>query len=264
MTALLEQLAGVLWATTRDVLPIFGAVLFFQLAVLRQPMPHPRRTLVGFACVLLGIVFFLEGLGIALFPLGELMARQLTSPEFLATHSTGGGSHWTDYGWVYLFAAVLGFSTALAEPSVLAVALKAQDISGGAIRARNLRLAVALGSALGNTLATLRLVWGVEIWQILLGAYVLVMIQAFFAPRPIIGLAFDAGGVTTSTVTVPLVTALGLGLAASVPGRDPLMDGFGMIAFTCLFPIVTVLGYGQFAAWMAHRPRSTARKPKER
>lgn len=264
MSVTFASLCWTLFTTVRDVLPIFLTVVFFQLAVLRQPLPHPRRTLTGFACVLLGIALFLKGLELALFPLGELMATQLTSPAFLAAHGLPANGHnivWTDYYWIYWFAAMLGFSSALAEPSVLAVAVKAQDISGGAIRATGLRLAVACGSAIGNTIATLRVVLGLDIGQILAAAYIFVLLQALLAPRAIIGLAFDAGGVTTSTVTVPLVTALGLGLAATVPNRDPLVDGFGMIAFTCLFPIITVLGYGQIAAlrFRLRRRRNTPR-----
>jgi hypothetical protein len=148
---------------------------------------------------------------------------------------------------VYVFAACIGFATTLAEPSLLAVAMKAEQISGGAIRAWGLRIAVSIGVAVGIALGTFRIVTGTELYFYIVVGYVVVIIQTMFAPKMIIALAYDSGGVTTSTVTVPLVTALGLGLATTVPGRNPLVDGFGLIAFASLFPIIAVLAYAQLA-----------------
>ncbi len=232
----------------RDILPIAGTILVFQLWVIRRPVPNMYRLLRGLVCVIVGMALFLEGLEMALFPLGDLMAAQLTGPRFIPAH----GAVMMDYLWVYLFAASLGFATTLAEPSLIAVALKAQEISAGAIHAWGLRLAVSLGVAFGIALGTYRIVSGGELFLFILSGYVVVLFQTFFAPSMIIGLAYDSGGVTTSTVTVPLVTALGLGLAKSVPGRDVLLDGFGLIAFASLFPIMTVLGYAQIATWFSH------------
>ena len=235
--------------TCRDILPIVVIIIGFQLLVIRKPLAHPKRTVIGFFYVLLGIVFFLEGLDLALFPLGSLMAFQLTTPEFLGGNSLAGTVSWQSYSWVYVFAASIGFSTALAEPSLLAVALKAEQISGGTIRAWGLRISVAIGVAVGLALGTFRIVTGSELYLYIIGGYIIVLIQTRFAPKLIIGLAYDSGAVTTSMVTVPLVTALGLGLASTVPGRNPLLDGFGLIAFASLFPIIAVLGYAQIAQW---------------
>ena len=161
------------------------------------------------------------------------------------------------YYWVYIFAASIGFATTLAEPSLLAVAIKAEQISGGAIHAFGLRIAVSIGVAFGIALGAFRIVTGTELYFFIIAGYVLVLIQTLFAPKLIIGLAYDSGGVTTSTVTVPLVTALGLGLAQSVPGRNPLLDGFGLIAFASLFPIIAVLSYAQIAQWRSRRSLSS-------
>jgi len=239
-----------LWAdlvgAVRDVLPIAATILLFQVGVIRRPLPYPGRLLRGLALVIAGMMLFLKGLELALFPLGELMAAQLTGPRFIPDGAQPG-----DYYWVYLFAFSLGFATTLAEPSLIAVALKAKEISGGAIHDWGLRLAVSLGVGMGITLGTYRIVTGASLVGFIVGGYVLVLLQTALAPRMIIGLAYDSGGVTTSTVTVPLVTALGLGLARSVPGRDVLVDGFGLIAFASLFPIMTVLGYAQLAETLA-------------
>lgn len=250
--AWLLHFAGVLLETCRDILPIAGIIIGFQLLVIRKPLANPKKILVGFIYVLLGIAFFLEGLDMALFPLGELMATQLTSPEFMGL-SADAPRTWQAYGWVYLFAACIGFATTLAEPSLLAVAMKAEQISGGGIRAWGLRIAVSIGVAFGIALGTFRIVTGTELYFYIVVGYVVVIIQTLFAPKVIIALAYDSGGVTTSTVTVPLVTALGLGLASTVPGRNPLLDGFGLIAFASLFPIIAVLGYAQLAHWLSKR-----------
>ena len=253
--SLLTELLGTLLATVRDVLPIAGVLFGFQLLVLRERIPNLRRVLLGFVYVLLGLALFLEGLEAALFPLGRLMAEQLTAPSFI--YETGaspdGLVHWYDYAWVYAFAAATGFATTVAEPSLIAVAIKAEQVSGGTVTVWGLRLAVAVGVAIGIALGTFRIVTGTPLhWYIMTG-YVVVVVQTLFAPRVIIPLAYDSGGVTTSTVTVPLVTALGLGLASTIPGRSPLLDGFGLIAFASLFPMMTVMGYAQIGRLRVRR-----------
>lgn len=256
MTGWLLEFSGVLLDTCVDVLPIAAIIIGFQVLVLRKPLANPRKIIIGFIYVLTGIAFFLQGLDMALFPLGKLMAEQLTSPEFLQA-SGHDAETWQTYGWVYLFAACVGFATTLAEPSLLAVAIKAEQISGGGIRAWGLRIAVSCGVAFGIALGTFRIITGTELYLYIVAGYAVVILQTLFAPKPIIALAYDSGGVTTSTVTVPLVTALGLGLASSVPGRNPLLDGFGLIAFASLFPIIAVLGYAQMAHWLGERKSKT-------
>lgn len=248
--AWLREFTLTLLGTCIDVLPIAAVILGFQLLVIRRPLAHPKKIAIGFAYVLLGIAFFLQGLDMALFPLGKMMASQLTTPQFLGIEPVAGQIDWRDYAWIYLFAASLGFTTAFAEPSLLAVALKAEQISGDTIGALGLRLAVSTGVAIGIALGTFRIVTGIEQYYFIAPGYILILIQTLFAPKVIIGLAYDSGGVSTSTVTVPLVAALGLGLAQAVPGRNPLLDGFGLIAFACMFPIITVLGYAQIAQWL--------------
>ncbi len=240
-------------ATVRDVLPIAAIIFGFQLFVIRRPIPHLRRVLAGFGYVLLGLSLFLIGLEEALFPLGKLMAEQLTAPAFILGEGVVRALQWSDYSWVYLFAFAIGFSTTVAEPSLIAVAIKAQEVSGGAISVRGLRTAVAIGVAIGISLGTFRIVSGTPLHYYIISGYVVVIIQTLFAPKMIIALAYDSGGVTTSTVTVPLVTALGLGLASTVPGRSPMLDGFGLIAFASLFPIMSVMGYAQLSHWRARR-----------
>lgn len=249
MTGWLAHFFETLISTCRDIAPIAAIIISFQLLIIRRPVPHPKQMLIGFIYVLLGIAFFLEGLEMALFPLGEMMAEQLTAPEFIGIQYGAEAVPWRAYLWVYIFAACIGFATTLAEPSLIAVAIKAEEISGGAIRALGLRFAVSIGVAFGIALGTYRIVTGTELYLYIMAGYIIVMIQTAFAPRLIVGLAYDSGGVTTSTVTVPLVTALGLGLASTVPGRNPLLDGFGLIAFASLFPIITVLAYAQIAEW---------------
>jgi hypothetical protein len=161
---------------------------------------------------------------------------------------------------VYLFAAAIGFATTIAEPSLIAVAIKAQSVSGGAISTWGLRLAVAIGVALGIALGTYRIISGTPLHYYIITGYVVIIVQTMFAPKLIIALAYDSGGVTTSTVTVPLVAALGLGLASTVPGRSPLIDGFGLIAFASLFPMITVMGYAQIVQWREKRSALHLRK----
>ncbi|GAB6068786.1 DUF1538 domain-containing protein [Methylothermus subterraneus] len=240
-----------LLTAVRDCAPIVATILIFQLGVIRRPLPHLRQVILGFGFVVFGMALFLKGLEMALFPLGEEMALQLTGPRFLSAS----GANPSDYFWVYLFAASLGLTTTLAEPALIAVALKAREISGGAIRPWGLRLAVSVGVAIGIALGAYRIVSGGSLVWYILSGYLVVLVQTVFAPRVIVGLAYDSGGVTTSTVTVPLVTALGLGLAKAVPGRSVLLDGFGLIAFASVFPIMTVLGYAQLAAFLGRKRR---------
>jgi len=227
----------------------------FQLFVLRRPIINPARTLTGMVFVFIGLALFLEGLDLALFPLGRLMAEQLTDPAFIygAEGISAAGAQWSDYAWVFAFAAAIGFATTIAEPSLIAVAIKANQVSGGTVTVNGLRIAVALGVAVGVALGAFRIVTGTPLHLYIIAGYVVVIIQTFFAPKAIIPLAYDSGGVTTSTVTVPLVAALGLGLAETIPGRSPLLDGFGLIAFASLFPIIAVMAYAQIGARMAAR-----------
>jgi len=256
MTEWLRHFAQTLLDACRDMLPIVGIIIAFQLLVIRKPVAHPKKMLKRLTYVTVGVAFFLEGLELALFPLGKLMATQLTAPEFLQVGSLQQAIPWQTYGWIYLFAASIGFATTFAEPSLLAISHKAEEISGGAIQSLGLRIAVSIGVAFGIALGAYRIVTGTQLYYYIISGYVVVIIQTLFAPKLIIGLAYDSGGVTTSTVTVPLVTALGLGLAQAVPGRNPLIDGFGLIAFASLFPIITVLGYAQIAQWWSKKTAS--------
>ncbi len=250
----LYDFSKILLSTCRDVLPILLLITCFQLFVLRQPIPHLRRLIVGGVYVVLGLALFLAGLEKALFPLGKIMATQLSDPAFIY----GAGeivtrADWKAYGWVYLFSAMIGFATTIAEPSLIAVAFKANEVSAGTIKQWGLRITVAVGVAFGITLGTFRIVTGTPLYLYILVGYMIVIVQTIFAPKSIIALAYDSGGVTTSTVTVPLVAALGLGLAGTVPGRNPALDGFGLIAFASLCPIITVMGYAQFMQWSTQR-----------
>lgn len=243
--------------TCWNTLPIIAIILFFQLLIIRKPLPNPFKILIGLIYLVLGITFFLEGLEMALFPLGKLMATQLAAPGFTHVAIASTEVDWFAYTWVYIFAACIGFATTLAEPSLLAVAEKAQQISGGAIQALGLRIAVSFGVAFGITLGVFRIISGFDIYYFMLAGYVVVMLQTLFVPKIIIGLAYDSGGVTTSVVTVPLMTALGLGLAHMVPGRNAMIDGFGLIAFASLYSIIAVLFYAQLAQWWSARSRSS-------
>jgi len=251
-------------ALLRDVLPIAVILIGFQILVLRRPIHNPLRVGVGMVMVLLGLALFLEGLELALFPLGRLMAEQLTAPAFLF-----GGDHdaitqfsWSDYLWVYLFAGAIGFATTVAEPALIAVSMKANQVSGGSITVNGLRFAVAVGVAFGVALGAFRIVTGTPLHWYIIAGYLIVIAQTVLAPRAIIPLAYDSGGVTTSTVTVPLVAALGLGLAETIPGRSPLLDGFGLIAFASLFPMISVMAYAQLSAWRTRRGRETGTSSK--
>ena len=232
-----------------DVLPIALFLFAFQWLVIGGKMPNGRQIVIGFLFVVIGLGFFLQGLELSLFPLGRLMATQLTDPQFLLDTAEAAVSDltWRDFYWVYIFAASIGFSTTMAEPSLIAVSMKANAVSGGAIGVLGLRIAVAIGVGVGVSLGCYRIITGLPLHYFIAAGYLVVIIQTMLAPKLIIPLAYDSGGVTTSTVTVPLVTALGLGLAEAVPGRSPLLDGFGLVAFASLFPIIAVLAYGQLS-----------------
>ena len=232
-------------AVIKDVAPILAVIFFFQYAIIRKQVPNLPKIVLGIVFVILGLYAFIEGLELGLFPIGETMALQLTQQ----------GSH----ALIYLFAFLIGFSTTMAEPALLAIAIKVEEISGGKIRQTVLRIAVALGVAIGIALGAYRIVVGDGIHYYIIAGYVVVIILTYFAPRYIIPIAFDSGGVTTSTVTVPLVAALGLGLATNIEGRSPLIDGFGLIAFASLFPMITVMAYGV----ITERTAKSKTKPKE-
>jgi len=219
-----------LFSVVMDVVPILAVIFFFQYVVLKKPIENLKNVLVGFSLVILGLDAFIIGLELGLFSLGETMAFQLTQNDnnFI----------------IYSFSFAIGFSTTMAEPSLTAIAKKAKEISDGKINDFVLRLFVAFGVAMGIALGAYRIVNGGEIVYYIMTGYMFVIALTFIAPKYIISIAYDSGGVTTSTVTVPLVAALGLGLATNIPGRDPLIDGFGLIAFASLFPMLTVMAYG--------------------
>jgi nitrogen regulatory protein PII len=226
---IVSLLKGILSVAT-DVIPILGVILFFQYIILKKPIENLKEVLIGFALVIIGLDAFIIGLEMGLFSLGESMALQLTQNDSNII--------------IYSFAFMIGFSTTMAEPSLTAIAKKAKEISDGKINDFVLRIFVALGVAIGISLGAFRIVNGGEIVYYIIVGYMFVIALTFIAPKYIIPIAYDSGGVTTSTVTVPLVAALGLGLATNIAGRDPLIDGFGLIAFASLFPMITVMAYG--------------------
>jgi hypothetical protein len=224
-----------------DLLPIVLVVVFFQAVVIRQPLPQIGEVIVGFLFVIAGLMLFIEGLEIGLFPIGETMAYALAKKGSLL--------------WLMIFSFALGFSTTIAEPALIAVAKEASVISSGAglieenqktreLFAMGLRLSVAISVGLAILIGVLRILKGWPLYYLIIGGYILVMLMTIIAPDEIIGLAYDAGGVTTSTITVPLVAALGVGLANVIKGRSPLVDGFGLIAFASLLPMIFVMAYG--------------------
>lgn len=213
--------------------------MFFQLVVLQQPFPNLANVLIGLVLVVFGLMFFVEGLEIGLFPIGENLSYDLAKK----------GSVF----WLLTFSFLLGFSTTVAEPALIAVAKEAAEVavqfdlfpaSELNSYALGLRISVAVSVGLAILIGVLRIIKGWPIYYLIIGGYVVVMIMTIFAPKEIIGIAYDAGGVTTSTITVPLVTALGVGLATVIQGRSPLTDGFGLIAFASLLPMIFVMGYG--------------------
>ena len=213
----------------REVLPIVAVVLFFQWVALRRRLPHPMRVVVGFIMVLVGLYAFVVGLKLGLFPLGTLMAEQLIEQGVPAL--------------ILLFALLIGFAVTMAEPALVAIGEQAQDASPGKISAFAVRVVVAVGVALGIGFGVYRILIGGPFHNFIMAAYAVAIVLVFFAPKYIIALAFDLGGVTTSEVTVPLVTALGIGLAAAVEGRNVLIDGFGLIAYASIFPVISVMAY---------------------
>jgi hypothetical protein len=233
-----------------DVFPIVVFLFAFQWLVIGKPMPNGKYIAIGFIFVVVGLGLFLVGLEQTLFPLGRLMAQRLTDPAFLqeSVDRSTSALMWHDYYWVYVFALAIGFSTTLAEPALIAVSMKANVVSGGAINFWGLRVAVAIGVGVGVSLGCFRIISGLPLHYFIAAGYLVVIAQTTTAPKLIVPLAYDSGGVTTSTVTVPIVTALGLGLAEAVPGRSSLLDGFGLVAFASLCPIISVLAYGQLAA----------------
>ena len=252
---LIIESSRIVLGTMRDVLPLALFLFLFHGVVLKRKLVNRGRIIAGFCLVVLGLGLFLIGLEKGLFPLGRLMAERLTMISL--EQGSELGAHWLDYSWVYVFAFTVGFGTTVAEPALLAVAIKAHEVSGGAIHVWGLRVAVALGVAGGVALGCFRIVTGTPLYGYIIVGYLIVVVQTAFSPKLIVALAYDSGGVTTSTVTVPLVTALGLGLAEQVPGRNALLDGFGLIAFASLFPIMSVLAYAQLTA-LKSRPRPVA------
>jgi len=263
MDLIASALATIL-VTAADIFPIVAFIFLFQALVIRRPLPNVGRLMSGLAFVVIGLGLFLIGLEQALFPLGRLMAEQLTSADVLISGIADGMKTpaWSAYLWVYVFALTIGFATTIAEPALLAVAMKANDVSGGAISVWGLRVAVALGASVGVGLGCYRIVTGLPLHFFIMAGYAIVVIQTFWAPKVIIALAYDSGGVTTSTVTVPLITALGLGLAESIPDRNPLLDGFGLVAFAALFPIIAVLAYAQLSVLVSRRasPKKSSKR----
>ncbi len=241
MTGLLATLARGIIDALRDLAPIILVIAFFQVVVLQQPFPNLGAVLAGLVCVIAGLTLFVHGLESGLFPLGEEMAEEFANKGSLTA--------------LLAFAFCLGFGTTVAEPALIAVAAEAAEVAAeaGAIAANdaartayafNLRMVVAVSVGAAITLGVLRILKGWPIHRLIIGGYVLVTLMTLFAPPEIIGVAYDSGGVTTSTITVPLVTALGVGLARSIKGRNPMIDGFGLIAFASLSPMIFVLGYG--------------------
>lgn len=238
---ILKKLFHSLLGSARDLAPVLFVILFFQLLVLQQPLPNVGQLLVGVFLVMLGLTFFIHGLEQGLFPIGESMAHAFARKGSV--------------GWLLTFAFALGFGTTVAEPSLIAVAAEAAKVAAAANvidnteaaisgYANGLRLTVALSVGFAIVVGVLRILKGWPIQWLIMGGYVLVVIMTAFAPKEIIGIAYDSGGVTTSTITVPLVTALGVGLASSIKGRNPMVDGFGLIAFASLTPMIFVMAYG--------------------
>jgi hypothetical protein len=237
----LKRLLAPLLSSARDLMPIVVVIGFFQLVVLQQPIPNLGELLLGTLFVVIGLALFVKGLEMGLFPIGESMAHAFARKGSLT--------------WLLLFAAALGFGTTVAEPALIAVAEEAAEIAaaGNIIEntpeamesyADGLRLTVAVSVGFAILVGVLRIIRGWPIHYLIIAGYIGVIIMTAFAPPEIIGIAYDSGGVTTSTITVPLVTALGVGLASSIKGRNPMVDGFGLIAFASLTPMIFVMGYG--------------------
>ncbi|ETR71061.1 MAG: major facilitator superfamily permease [Candidatus Magnetoglobus multicellularis str. Araruama] len=239
--AILKLILKKLWGSFKDLLPIILVIAFFQIIVIRQPLPNIVEVVFGGILVVLGLMIFVQGLEMGLFPIGEAMAQALARKGSLL--------------WLLIFAFLLGFSTTVAEPALIAVSAEAAEIAARAglisssqesmkSYALGLRLSVAFSVGIAILIGVLRILRGWPIHYLIICGYVVVMLMTLIAPQEIIGIAYDAGGVTTSTVTVPLVAALGVGLATIIKGRSPLLDGFGLIAFASLMPMIFVMGYG--------------------
>lgn len=236
-----KGLARLLMDAARDLLPIVVVITFFQVVVIREPFPNLTEILVGTALVVLGLAFFVRGLEMGLFPLGEAMAQAFAKKGSVL--------------WLMGFAFALGFGTTVAEPALIAVAAEAASTAaeGGLIGhdevslddyAYGLRMTVALSVGIAIVIGVVRIIKGWPIQWVIIGGYLCIVVLTFFAPPEIVGIAYDSGGVTTSTITVPLVTALGVGLATSIRGRNPMTDGFGLIALASLTPMMFVMVYG--------------------
>jgi len=241
MKILLLRLLKIGISSIKDVLPILLVVMFFQLAVLQNPLADLSDLFSGLLLVLIGLALFVFGLEIGLFPIGETMAASMAQKGSIS--------------WLVIFAFLLGFGTIFAEPALIAVAAEAAKVAANGNMIENteaaqidyafgLRFFVALAGGLAIVLGVLRILNGWSFRAIIIIGYILVVIMTIFAPEEIIGIAYDAGGVTTSTITVPLVAALGVGLARSIKGRNPMLDGFGIIALAALTPMVSVMLYG--------------------
>lgn len=237
----MREFLSTMWSSFKDLLPIILVIAFFQNLILGQPLPDVASILGGLVMVVLGLSFFVFGLEMALFPLGENMAHAFARKGSVL--------------WLIIFAFFLGFGTTIAEPALIAVSAKAGQIASqaGVIAeskeaissyAFGLRLSVAFSVGLAIVLGVVRILKGWPIDKMIIVGYILVVVMTYFAPQEIIGIAYDSGGVTTSTITVPLVTALGVGLASSIKGRNPMLDGFGLIAFASLLPMIFVMAYG--------------------
>jgi len=239
--AILMMVLNKLSRSFKDLLPIILVIAFFQIFVIGQPLPNFAEVIFGSFLVVLGLMLFVQGLEMGLFPIGEAMAQALARKGSLL--------------WLLIFAFLLGFSTTIAEPALIAVCAEAAKIASEAglispsqescnSYALGLRMSVAFSVGIAILIGVLRILRGWPIHYLIIGGYIVVMLMTLVAPKEIIGIAYDAGGVTTSTVTVPLVAALGVGLASIIKGRSPLLDGFGLIAFASLLPMIFVMGYG--------------------
>jgi len=238
-------------ATATDVLPVAVFMLFFYRVVLKQRLVDRTKILVGLVFVTIGLALLLMGVDRALFPAGRMMVEQLAAGSI--SHAPLVAPHWSNYWLIYAFAFCISFAAAIAEPALLAIALKVNEISGGAIKTWGLRIAAATGVATGVALGCIQTVTGIPLHWCIGAGFTIIAIQTLAAPRAIVGLAYDAGGVSTTAVTVPIVAALGLGLAEFLPYRNVLLDGFGLIAFACLFPAISVLAYAQTASLLERR-----------
>lgn len=237
----LTQFLKTMFNSARDLAPIALVIAFFQMFVLQQPIPNFEAMIVGSIFVVVGLTFFIYGLEMGLFPIGESMAFAFARKGNVM--------------WLLIFAFALGFGTTVAEPALIAVTKKAARIAaqGGVIEvtdaaikqyALGLKFTVAISVGLAAVIGVLRIIKGWPIQWLILGGYALVVMMTTIAPKEIIGIAYDSGGVTTSTITVPLMTALGIGLASSIKGRNPMLDGFGLIALASLTPMIFVMAYG--------------------